>query len=159
MAFADLTDLEDQLDFVLDEQAQRQATAKLQQASNMAKHYARPLGYQWPESRCPAIVKAIVLNVVERYMRNPDGYTQSRAGDETLAWQGSDGKGSFYFTDEEKEVLVGLGNPYANGVYSVDTFQFSQKTIPSDTWVPVAGMPTPTYFPLFAAEDAWWWGE
>ena len=153
MAFADLTDVEDLLDFELDEQAQRACVAKLQQASSMARHYARPLGERWPESRCPAIVKTIVINVVERYMRNPDNYTQSRAGDETLAWEGSDGKGSFHFTDEEKEILADVGRA-SSGLYSVQTYQHNATQNPGDAWIPTS---SGSFFPMFAGQDAWLW--
>jgi hypothetical protein len=131
MAFADLQDLEDQLDFELDEGAQRAAVARLQQASDYAEHYA---GTTWSESKAPRIVKSIVLNVVERYIRNPDGYTQSRAGDETLMWDDNAGKGTFFFTDEEKAILRGLVrvNP---GLYSVQTFQHPVSAAADDYWV------------------------
>lgn len=148
MAFADLQDLEDQLDFDLDEQAQRQAVAKLQLASDYAAHYA---GIEWQESRAPRIVKSIVLNVVERYMRNPDGYTQSRAGDETLMWDDNSGKGPFHFTDEEKEILQNLGrvNP---GLYSVQTFQHSNRPLPDDYWVRT-GSALGDELPMFTGSD------
>ena len=43
-------------------------------------------------------------------MRNPNGYTQSRAGDETLAWSDAHGRdaGSVYFTREEIRLLEEL---------------------------------------------------
>ncbi|MFE7553213.1 hypothetical protein ACFU6J_35050, partial [Streptomyces gardneri] len=43
-------------------------------------------------------------------MRNPNGYTQSRAGDETLAWSDAHGRGagSVYFTREEIRFLEEL---------------------------------------------------
>lgn len=154
MAFADLQDLEDQLDFDLDEQSQRSAVQKLQQASDYASHYA---GVEWPESRCPRIVKSIVLNVVERYVRNPDGYTQSRAGDETLMWDDTGGRGTFFFTDEEKEILVGLGRRGPK-LYSVGTYYESTAPQSNTIWVPVAGTANPPgtdggMFPLFSDQD------
>ena len=152
MAFADLMDVEDLLDFELDEQAQRQCVAKLQQASIMARHYARPLGLKWPESHCPDIVKVIVINVVERYMRNPDHYQQSRAADETLVWKG-DAATPFEFSKEEKEILAAIGAP-GTGLYSVQTYHTSNDPRPNDGWVPTT---SGNEFPIYAAKDSWLW--
>jgi len=33
-----------------------------------------------------SLVRTLVLRCAARYMRNPDGYVTSRAGDETLTW-------------------------------------------------------------------------
>ena len=163
MAYADLRDLEDLLDFDLTEQAQRAATQKIQAASDMAQHYS---GMEWAESRAPRIVKSIVLNVVERYMRNPDNYIQSRAGDETLMWDDTGNRGAFYFTDEEKEILKGLGKR-GPAIYSVSTSYAAPKKKSNTIWVTVDGQPRvaqpsgdPTlppsdggWFPLFNDED------
>jgi hypothetical protein len=55
-------------------------------------------------------VKTLTLKSAARYLRNPNGYTQSRAGDETLAW--SDIRrdaGTVYFTREEIRLLSRTG--------------------------------------------------
>lgn len=54
-------------------------------------------------------MKTLVVKSSARYMRNPNGYTQSRAGDETLAWPdiGRDAD-TVYFTREEIRLLEEL---------------------------------------------------
>ncbi|MEU5433825.1 hypothetical protein AB0G73_10650 [Streptomyces sp. NPDC020719] len=55
-------------------------------------------------------MKTLVLKATARYLRNPNGYTQSRAGDETLAWSDAHGRdaGTVYFTREEMRLLAEL---------------------------------------------------
>lgn len=146
MAFADLTELENRLDFDLDERGKRNALAKLQEASDLARYYGLP----WPDAKVPAVVKAIVLNVVERYMRNPDAYTVSRAADETVQWSDLGGM-SFFFADEEKDILGGLKRPPAM-IGSVSTYAWRSQPLPTETvYVPVEGG---SPFPLFNGSES-----
>ncbi|GGS24759.1 hypothetical protein GCM10010238_11130 [Streptomyces griseoviridis] len=64
---------------VLDEDEARIATSALDDASDLATTYGR----DWPEETAPRLVKTLVLKSAARCMRDPEGYTQSRAGDET----------------------------------------------------------------------------
>jgi hypothetical protein len=107
MAFATLNDLKGRLDWTLDADEERIATAALEDASDLATMYGR----DWPEASVPRLVRTLVLKACARYMRNPDGYTQSRAGDETLGWNDAAGHdaGTVYFTSEEKRLLGELG--------------------------------------------------
>lgn len=106
MAYATLDELTDRLDWTLDEGELRIAAAALEDASDLAAAYGR----EWPEETAPRLVRTLVLKAASRYMRNPDGYTQSRAGDETLAWNDAAGTdaGTVYFTREERELLSDL---------------------------------------------------
>ncbi|MFE0964064.1 hypothetical protein [Streptomyces fungicidicus] len=116
MAYATLDDLKGRLDWTLDPDEERIATSALEDASDLAAHYGR----NWPEESAPRMVRTLVLKACKRYMANPEGYTQSRAGDETLAWSDAAGEnaGTVYFTREEQELLAGLAgrNP---GLHSV----------------------------------------
>ncbi|MER6314618.1 hypothetical protein ABT237_12725 [Streptomyces sp. NPDC001581] len=105
MAYATLADLTDRLDWDLDGDEQRIAVGALEDASELAAAYGR----DWPADRAPRLVRTLVLKAAARYMNNPNGYTQSRAGDETLAWSdiGRDA-GTVFFTREEKRLLEGL---------------------------------------------------
>ncbi|QDP44214.1 head-tail adaptor Ad1 [Streptomyces phage Celia] len=107
MAYATLDDLKGRLDWTLDEDEERIAASSLEDASDLAAAYGR----DWPEGSAPRLVRTLVLKAAARYMKNPDGYTQSRAGDETLAWGDAAGTdaGTVYFTDEEKKLLSELG--------------------------------------------------
>ncbi|MFD8648296.1 hypothetical protein [Streptomyces mirabilis] len=55
-------------------------------------------------------MKTLTLNSAAGYLRNPSGYTQSGAGDETLAWSdiGRDA-GTVYFTREGIRLLSRTG--------------------------------------------------
>lgn len=81
--FATLTELEARLEWDLDDGEKRIATGALESLSDDARFYGR----NWLDAAsAPAQVKNIVLKAAARFMRNPDSYTQSRAGDETLMW-------------------------------------------------------------------------
>ncbi|MFF4528177.1 hypothetical protein ACFY1P_02795 [Streptomyces sp. NPDC001407] len=105
MAYATLDDLKGRLDWELDADELRIAAGALEDASALAAAYGR----DWPPDRAPQLVRTLVLKAAARYMSNPSGYTQSRAGDETLAWAdlGHDA-GTVHFTAEEKRLLEGL---------------------------------------------------
>ncbi|MFI9205286.1 hypothetical protein [Streptomyces sp. NPDC053048] len=106
MAYATLDDLKGRLDWDLDADELRIAAGALEDASTLAAAYGR----DWPETHAPRLVRTLVLKATSRYMANPNGYTQSRAGDETLAWSDAHGRdaGTVYFTAEEKRLLEGL---------------------------------------------------
>lgn len=135
MPFVELQEVLDQLEFEVDEQGRRQAYRRIEMAGNLCRHYA---GIDWTDLNVPAVVRDITLNVVERYMRNPDAYTQSRAGDETVAWSDrGQGQGlAFYFTEDEREILANLGQPVARIGSMTMTPWRSRGPLP-DVWVPV----------------------
>ncbi|MFI6205913.1 hypothetical protein ACIBAI_05860 [Streptomyces sp. NPDC051041] len=115
MAYATLDELKGRLDWELDEGEERIALGALVDASELAASYGR----EWPEATVPRLVKTLVLKAAARYVRNPNGYTQSRAGDETLAWSDAHGRdaGSVYFTRDEIRLLEDLAGR-KRGIYS-----------------------------------------
>lgn len=152
MAYATLDDLKGRLDWALDADEERIATTALEDASDLAAHYGR----DWPEESAPRMVRTLVLKACKRYMSNPDGFTQSRAGDETLGWNDAAGEnaGTVYFTAEEQKLLTGLAgrNP---GLYtaSVTAWQSVRRPVTAGL-VPVHDGTKP--FPLFADEVEPW---
>ncbi|GAA0967418.1 hypothetical protein [Actinocorallia libanotica] len=151
MAYATLDELTARLDWTLDADEERIAASALEDASDLAAHYGR----DWPETNVPRLVRTLVLKAAVRYMRNPDGYTQSRAGDETLAWSDASGEnaGTVYFTDEEIKLLEGLGGRKP-GLGSVQVSAWNSKIRHRPGLVPVdyGG----DAFPLFADEEEPW---
>lgn len=146
MAFAELEEVEDRLDFVLDEAYTKMALAALEDASEMARNYGRT---NWPDNQCPRFVKTVVLNVVARYLRNPDGFVQSRAGDETVIWSDLRGEATLRFSEQERSDLEQLTmGPQAFGSVGVYAHRSKDSAGPLDGWVGVAGDPE-RYFPLF----------
>lgn len=147
---ATLTDLEHRVDWALDEDEKRLAESALEDASDLARSYGR----EWTADKVPRLVRTLVLAACVRYLRNPDGYTQSRAGDETLAWDGQgENAGSVHFTDAEIALLRGLGGMRPT-VYSapITAWGPTHKQVPG--LVPVEGGQKP--FPLYADETESW---
>ena len=50
----------------------------------------------------PQSVKNLIVRAAARHMKNYEGYTQSRAGDETVQWAEQDTPGTATFTRDEK---------------------------------------------------------
>ena len=146
MAFADLEEVEDRLDFDLDEAYTKMALAALEDASEMAREYGKK---NWPDNSCPRFVKTMVLNVVARYLRNPDGFVISRAGDETVTWSDLRGEATLRFTEQEREDLLELTRgPSTFGSVGVYAHRSRNDEGPLEGWVGVTGQPE-RYFPLF----------
>ncbi|MGW4158703.1 hypothetical protein [Streptomyces sp. NPDC004788] len=151
MAYASLDDLKGRLDWTLDADEERIATSALEDASNLAAHYGR----DWPDLSVPRMVRTLVLKACKRYMSNPDGYTQSRAGDETLGWNDAAGEnaGTVYFTDEETRLLASLAGR-STGLYTAGVTAWQSIVRPVS-----AGLVPASHgkdVPLFADEQEPW---
>lgn len=145
--FATVDELAKRLDFDLSETERAMAEGALEDASNLVRAH----GKTWADAAsAPYIAKTIALAAAKRYMGNPDGYTQSRAGDETLGWDGiGEQAGSVYLTAAEIKLLTRIVRP--NGIYSVTIVAHGPTR-------PEAGgalrVPTDaTSFPLYATDD------
>lgn len=147
-AFATLTDLQDRLEWQMSEDEQRVGEGALEDASELARAYGR----DWQPEAAPRLVRTLVLRAVVRYMRNPDGYTQSRAGDETVAWDKQpDEAGSVSFTDSEQRLIAELAGRKTS-IVSVPVYSYSYRSGRCRTGfapVEIEGKP----FPMFA-DDA-----
>jgi hypothetical protein len=103
----------------------------------------------------PVQVCRLVRRAVIRHMRNYDGYTVSRAGDETLGWSDlGERAGSPFFTEEEKRML-------ASYVLTKPTFHSVGISAWGTVLRPVSAGLVPTGtgskpFPMFASEDSPW---
>lgn len=149
MGFIDVPTVQAQLDFELGEQGEAEAEYRIEMASEEARFY----GMNWPDDACPKLVKHIVLNRVVRYMRNVEGYDESRAGDEMVRLaQIKKEDGSWYFTDEEKAILRTLGKPRI-GLGSVVINPWGTRYVNPTVFVPVFSYPSADPFPLFASTD------
>ncbi|QXE37125.1 hypothetical protein KQY30_25805 [Streptomyces sp. GMY02] len=147
-----MDELKGRLDWELDEDELRIATGALDDASDLAATYGR----EWPEGTVPRLVRTLVLKAAARYMRNPNGYTQSRAGDETLAWSDAHGRdaGSVYFTREEIRLLEDLAGR-KRGISSVIVSAWGTKPRRgAGGYVPVDY--SGDGFPLFGDEMSPW---
>ncbi|MGW1040037.1 hypothetical protein [Streptomyces sp. NPDC002547] len=151
--FATLDELKGRLDWTLDDDEERIATSALEDASDLARAYA---GRDWEPSSAPRLVRTLVLKACKRYMNNPSGYTQSRAGDETLGWNDSagDDAGTVYFTSNEQRMLAELGGK-RGGIISAEVSAWNSVRRPANAGlVPVVGQGKP--FPMLHQDgDVW----
>src|SRR5690606_34257542 len=113
-----------------------------------AKHYGLKT---WSENALPSIVRSQILRAAVRYMKNSDGFVQSRAGDETVAW-GSDGTGmagSAHFSATEISVIKDAaegGDMAEFGSFGTYAWN-SRQSATSDILVPT--YPWGSLFPLY----------
>lgn len=153
MPFATVEELVDRLDWDLDAKELRMATAALEDASDLARGIGKA---SWVDATvAPRLVRTTVLNACKRYMQNPAGYTQSRAGDETLGWADlGDKAGSVFFTENEERLIRGLAGQ-ASGLYVASTYAWSARPDVTDHYVPTSTA-TPLSAPVayFAADDS-----
>ncbi len=150
-SFASLSDLKQRLDWALDADEERIATAALADASDEARVYGR----DWSPARAPRLVRTVVLKAVVRYLRNPDGYTTSRAGDETVTWTDrGESAGAVTFTRDEIALLRRLAGKDAGLTTAPVVAWATRPALRVPGYVPVAGSSEP--FPMFAGPDDPW---
>jgi hypothetical protein len=147
--FATLNELKGRLEWTLDTAEERAATGALEDLSEWARYYGR----NWEVNASPRLVKTLVLGAAARFMRNPDSYTLSRAGDESLGWtdRGAE-SGTATFTKNEIEALRMLVRPVAFGTAAMTAWG-PMRTVAPDGMVPVAG--GGDKFPLFSDDTPW----
>ncbi|MCX5236232.1 hypothetical protein OG824_13585 [Streptomyces prunicolor] len=150
--FATVDELKARLDWTLDADEERIATSALEDASDLARGYA---GRDWEPPSAPRLVRTLVLKACKRYMTNPQGLTQSRAGDETLGWNDTQGEnaGTVYFTHDEQRMLAQLGGR-KGGLVSAQVTAWNSRIHRHPGFVPAAG--SSKAFPLFACEEDPW---
>lgn len=159
MAYASLDELKERLDWDLDAAGERIAESALDDATELAIEYGR----EWPESSVPRLVRTLVLRAARRFVENPQGYTVSRAGDETVQWSDAAGEhaGSVHFTKDEQKLLAGLAGRGTGLVSATISAWGPQRRDPRmrggrrPGYVPVEGSPN-SPFPYFrSASEPW----
>lgn len=143
-----IEELRARVPFVMDEDEEREASGALDDLSDDARMYGKS---SWlTATGTPRQVKNLILRAAVRHMKNHEGFTQSRAGDETLAWtdRGEDA-GSAYFTDREIKALRTLAG--GSTLHSANTTAYGPMRTREAHTVPVAPQPfTEKPFPYFA---------
>ena len=99
--FATLDDLLARLDWDLSPEELRIAESALEDLSDDARLYGSS---SWTPVSAPRMVRTRVLRAAVRYMRNPDGYITSRAGDEIVGWAPKKVSGAEFTADEIAEL-------------------------------------------------------
>lgn len=99
---------------------------------------ARAIGQPWDNPDVPAIVGKIVRASMARFLRRPEGYISSRAGEEDMQWADAHGHGgSPAFTAREVEQIREAAFPHA-AIGSIRTTRFGPTRSVADEghWVP-----------------------
>lgn len=143
------------LPFAMDADELREATGALEDLSFDAQALGNA-AWATPEAT-PQSVKNLILRAAARHMKNYEGYTVSRAGDETVQWSDKgESAGTATFTDDEKRLLRTMGGktPFIGGV-TIVAHGTAQRKI---GYVPVDYAPTlrRSDFPLYADEVEPW---
>lgn len=130
-------ELADRLAFVMDPDELREAEGALIDLSDEARHYGSS---RWISvATTPDSVINLILRAASRHMKNYEGYTVSRAGDESVSW-GDKGvqAGSAHFTPEEVQRLSELGGYRRTGFYSVGVYAYNngKAKVVTDGFVP-----------------------
>lgn len=152
---ASVTQLAARLPFDMDEGERREAAGALADLSDEARYYGSD---NWlTPTEAPYSVINMVLKAAVRHMKNPDGFIQSRAGDESVAWVGrGEESGGASFTSMERERLRELGGDRRPRLHSVGVYGWQTKETPATSAtgrVPVDG--TSYTYPLYASEGPW----
>lgn len=151
-----LDEVKARIDWTLDEGEERLTQGALDDLSEDARFYS---GQEWEiAADAPPRVKSLILRATVRFLRNPEGASQSRAGDETLAWDNrrNEKAGSAYFVDDEIAELQQVNSGLKPGFGTFGTYAWTQGGGPRDLTigtVPPHGDP----LPWIAKEDEVWW--
>ena len=134
-ALATLAEVQAGLDWTLSETEEALAEGALEGLSDDARFYGTE---RWiDDSAAPRQVKNLVIRATRRFLRNPDAYTTSRAGDETVTWTDRrQESGEVHFTDREIKMLAELGGQ--RSLVSVELTTGPRRAW-TDGFVPVLG--------------------
>lgn len=134
---ATLNDLKARIDWDLSEEEERIANGALEDLSEDARYYS---GQDWRYDTAPPYVRSLVLRAAARFLRNPEGFSQSRAGDETVMWgDRSRESDTAEFTPNEIDRLQAITKPHALSI--VSTYAWSNRSVRDDLYVPAPDKP------------------
>lgn len=149
MSLVTLEELEGRLDWELDAGEKKVAQGALDDATALVLYYGSST---WTETSAPPVAKMIVKAAATRYLRNPDGYDQSRAGDETVGWGDAAQRPEVYLAPGEIDILRGTSG--GGGLWSAQLQAWpgmGEGSGYTTGYVPMAdGKPFPYY-----VDDPW----
>lgn len=140
MAFAQLVDLEDRLEWDLSDEEKRVGLSAIQDLTDEA----RSIGKDWTDDTVPRVVRKAVLAAAVRYMRNLEGVITSRAADEAVGFAETEGMGSPQFTRSEVERIsaTAIG---VNGFGTIPIVAWGEGKRTSTDYVPTDNTPFPFF--------------
>lgn len=150
-ALVTIEELTPKLPFTMDADEAREAEGALEYLSDDARLYGRRT---WATpATTPRQVKNLILRACVRHMKNYEGYTQSRAGDESVSWTDrGEAAGAAYFTEREIRALKTIAGNSA--FYSVNAVAHGKSDRYIEGLVPDEGSNEPIQ--MFASDgDPW----
>ena len=148
---ASVEELQARLDWTLPDNEIGVAEGALRDLSDDARYYGLS---GWDSVSAPEMVKSLVLRAAARFMRNFEGFAQSRAGDETVIWAEHDrAPDTAEFSRPEIDRLRELANGRPAGLVSVGTYAWQTKYVEGDLMV----WDGRAWMPWVAAKDADWY--
>lgn len=152
MTLASIEDLKERLEWELTDDEERVAVAALSDLSVDAISHGRA----WTASTVPQIVKRIILAAATRYLRNLEGASTSRAGDETLSYpeiyaEAAEEAGSARFSTAEVQKIIQAAMGANAGIGSIQIVVNSAASAGRGERVPVSSGGKP--FPFFHQDD------
>lgn len=147
-----LAELRTRLDWTLEVEEEGMALAALDDASNIVRAY----GLNWTRANAPALAKTVVAKATARYLRNPEGYSISRAGEEHVEWGRVEGsEPGVFLTQAEQKMIANLARP--SGIYTAPVFAWNgNKELKAEQqgYVPTQHG---SKFPYYSLDDSPWW--
>lgn len=113
-----------------------QAVARLEQASELVRAYA---GVDWLSDDedeldgVPGAIPGVVVGIVERASRNPDGVTQESAGPFARSF-GSDAASRIYLTDADRRIIRHASAAPSLGVISTTRGRMETPNVAGECW-------------------------
>lgn len=148
---ASLEELQARLDWTLPVEEEGVARGALTDLSEDARTYGQA---GWTSITAPALVKSLVLRAAARYMRNFEGFAQSRAGDETVVWMEHDrAPDTAEFSQAEIARLADLASGPKQSLHSVGTYAWQTRYVDQDLMVSDGT----ALLPWVAAKDVDWY--
>jgi hypothetical protein len=136
-ALATPEELADRLPFVMDADEIREAVGALEDLSDDARFHGKTT---WTDpATIPTEVKNLILRAASRHMKNYDGFTGSRAGDEDVNWTDrGENAGSAYFLPVEIKKLKALAGNRNSGFYtsSISAWGSADRRLHTDDGFP-----------------------
>lgn len=125
---------------LLEETVTEQMKVNIESGIAIASDLARYHGREWSSiTACPVPIQRIVAMAVARWIRNPDGFQQNRAGDETLGWfEGAGDPGEIYFTERDIARIERIANPQMSGFGTIQMVAYGELAPRQDVYIPVA---------------------
>lgn len=147
----DIDDMTARMEWTMDDDETRLAVGTLEDLSEDARHYGSK-AWTTPENT-PRQIQSLIRRTTIRHLRNPDGFTVSRAGDETVGWSDKgDSNGRVEFSDKDIKTIRQIGG--ARAFLTVPIYAWNSGTPVIQGLVPDAAGGDP--FPMYSHNTEPW---